>query len=100
MTEQTTAKVYKYFLPRFSLSAQIRRFQCAHETKSFVTIVDDYGSDRRKKNNLVHDTWESAHAELLRLAEMRLKQAALDLQKAQDLVSEIAYMKKPEEFND
>ena len=99
MTEQATAKIYKYFLPRFSLSARILRFQCVDETKCFVTIVDDYGPERRKKNNLVHDTWESAHAELLRLAEMEVKNAALDLQRAQDLANEIAYMKKPEEFN-
>lgn len=93
-------KQFKYFLSRFWLSANIQKLEVIKETNSFVTLIDRFDcEDRRKKNNLVHDTWESAHRELMRLAVRELDDACIKLRKAQQLITEIKDMKNPEETN-
>lgn len=99
MTNPNSAnqKQFKYFLSRFWLAANIQKLEVIKETNSFVTLIDRFDcEDRRKKNNLVHDTWESAHAELMRLAVRQLDDACIKLRKAQQLITEIKDMKNPE----
>ena len=99
MTDSSAAnqKRFKYFLSRFWLSANIQKLEVVKETNSFVTLIDRFDcEDRRKKNNLVHDTWESAHTELMRLALRQLDDACMKLHKAQQLVTEVKDMKNPE----
>jgi hypothetical protein len=92
---------FKYVIQKW-LKPEIERKRVSKETACYVTFLGtDYRGreyeSRYKKDNTIYDTWESAHAELLRLAEAELNQAQLRLQQAQGLIGKIQWMQPPQE---
>lgn len=82
---------------------EIREIEVARETEKCVYVIELVGKVRKERRrdkvtsfDIIHDSWDEAHAYLTRRAEQKLQSARLALQDAQSKVGNIKGMKKPE----
>jgi hypothetical protein len=101
---------WKTDISRYGASARIERVECARETAQCVWPLVDQRSwpeqrenkpprmaegRRCNKGSDYHDTWEAAHACMLKDAERRLDAARTALARAQGHHGNVKGMKKP-----
>jgi hypothetical protein len=87
----------KYVVHRYA--AQIDAYECTKETASFVWLTGVHSGNeptKKKRDCDVFDTWEAAHAELTRRAEVSLNAARRELQLAQGFAGNVRGMKPPQ----
>jgi len=87
----------KYVVHRYA--AQIDAYECTKETASFVWLTGVHSGNEPTKKKWdcdVFDTWEAAHAELTRRAEVSLNAARRELQLAQGFAGNVRGMKPPQ----
>ncbi len=95
---------------RTSWSGEIRRIECVRETDQYIWYVTDlYNSNRgqplkkpcREKKTAdrqqYHNTWEEAHAYLLKSARDSIERATSRLRTAEAYYEQVWSMKKPAE---
>lgn len=90
MAEET---VYKYVIASWTLGARIDKVRLVKETAQLVTVLDRFeAEDRFKKQGRAFKTWEEAHQELLRRAEVDVANSERRLKGARQTLLEIQAM--------
>ncbi|MFK3738987.1 hypothetical protein [Massilia sp. TN1-12] len=82
-------------------SSSIQEVDVIRETASFVYLPRFGGGERREAKqsswDYYHDSWEEAHAYLMKLAESHVKAARRELELANGRLGNIKGMKPPED---
>lgn len=87
---------------------KIERVECVRETDKQVVILEyPWGNNKKQPQERrhlkesgyeqFHDSWEEAHAYLMKQAEEKLLSARRSLQRAQDELGNVKGMRKPPE---
>jgi hypothetical protein len=86
----------KYRIKNRWETAEIEEIEVARETAQSVFVLRSDGSECRSAKvsewHQYHDTWESAHAELVRKANSKIEHATRELQRANDFFRSVNTM--------